>query len=1000
MSVLQLKTATVDLTWLTVSREGEVVPLTETEGALLRYLVGRAGHDVARDELQRAVGSAGTPRAIDIAVARLRAKLGEADQPYHVRTVRGVGYRFVGTDAPTAPAAPAPSLRPPILVATGKIDLDRREFVDLSGAAHPLGKLDVDLLEQLAAGGAVPRERLTRDVWGRGKHERSLSAALRRLRDRLGDDPERPAIVVSHDGALRLVPLAVDRTSRTNTRPPRTPFIDRPEVEELLAALRDSPPLVTVRGPAGIGKTRLVYEAGLRLLDREPAAEVWFCDLSCALAEQGIVRAMETALGIEQGPATDPALRIGRVLARKPAGTLILLDNFDQVTQHTAALEAMIRQAPAVRFVATSRHALGLPFERCVDVGPLEVDAAARLFVGRAGAPALDPRSESVRTLVQRLDCLPLALELAAARAGEFTVDELVSRLGDRLNWLVRPPADAVSPHRSLRGALDWSWDLLDESGRRALAQCAVFARAFSAGLAAEVLTVPEPAHALHQLAARSLLDRVGDRWRQFEGIRDYAREKLILAGQLEAASLRHAEVVVRRGEAAVARLRGSTLVEALAELRELRDDLQIVHTRALPASVQARAAIVLVPLLQIEGPRSMIDTLCAEYAGRPDDQVPPALRSQLRLALGERARLHGRWAEADEHLARALGEASGVGRAQVLRERASAWVDAGRGADAEAPLREALDTFRAAGDRIGELDVLRYLAKGRITRGEADAVAELEAVRVSLLELGDPLRSYHLHRDLAGVHLERGELDAAEARVRASLAWARELNLRRGEWDGWWWLAQIARQRADFAVAERLLVDAGAGYEALGEDERARLMRRLLALVWVEAGRAEDAEVALSEAYHASTDPVYRSIDLANLAVVWHLLGRHDAAIQAFRRLLDEVAAGPMRDALELHLAAVQADDDQVDAAAAHLEAVATELPLREVAARIVELARARAGSTDRGFSLTRARGTLAELRRSPPAGGPSVVRRDQDLNIASMLLERAIHRSEGASS
>jgi tetratricopeptide (TPR) repeat protein len=444
-------------------------------------------------------------------------------------------------------------------------------------------------------------------------------------------------------------------------------------------------------------------------------------------------------------------------------------------------------------------------------------------------------------------------------------------------------------------------------------------------------------------------------------------------------------------------------MLEAMGELRALRDDLLIIPTRPLPAEIRARAAIVLVPLLQIEGPRALIASLCTDALGT---DLPPALVWKLRLALGERARLAGRWADADEQFGLALAAAEqveGLARAEVLLQRSFAWVDGGRAAAAEPVLREILDVFRAAGDEVLEADASRYLAK-RWASEHDEAASELEQVRQQLLRIGDPLRLYHLHRDLAGVHLARGELDAAEARVRASIGWARDLNLRRGESDGVWWLAQITRQRGDLGGADRLLVDAHAGYQSLGEDERARLMTRLRALLWVEGGLFDAAEQTLSQAYHETpeADALYRAIDLANLAVVWHLQDRRDAAIQAFRRLLEQAPAGPMRVAVQLHLAAAHADDDQVDEAEAMLHAALGDQPpsgaLAEVCGQVVDLACARAGRVDRGVTLAAARETAARLRAPAPNGGPGIARRDQDASIACLALERAIERTSRA--
>ena len=1018
MNELELKTAVVDLAFLKVTRTDDdgVHALTETEGALLRFFVDNANRDIERSELLSALGrSALSTRAIDIAVARLRAKLGEPKVPNHIRTVRGVGYRFVGgADAPSVVPVAQVS-RPAVPIATGRIDLDRRLFLPTGGEPRTLGKLDGDLLERLSTGAAVPRDRLIREIWGRGRHDRSLTAALRRLRTKLGDDLGNPRIVVSLPGsAVRLERVGDDAwETRTNLRPQRTTFVDRPEVDRLVAMLDG--PLTTIKGPAGIGKTRLAYEVGLQQLRDEPNIEVWFCDLSCALGEQGIVRAVETSLGIHDGPVSttvsritlkdespisDTTARILRVLARKPKGSIIILDNFDQVSHHAAPLEAWLVKASNVRFIATSRHALGLPNERCLDVGPLEVDAAANLFADRAvSAREIDARSAPVRTLVQHLDCLPLAIELAAARATEFSAEDLLDRLNDRLNWLVRPPAGSVSPHRSLRGALDWSWDLLNDDARTALAECAVFARGFTTDLARGVLSVPAVGSTLAHLADRSLLHREAHGWRMYEGIREYAREKALLMGLWSRTSERHAEMCVRRATIAAGKLQGRTLIPALAELRQLRDELLAIHARSSQPMLQIRAAVVLCPLIETEGPRELMISLCREAL---QHDPPPESAWRLWMALGYVARTSARYPQSEEYLRKALVVASEVGehpRAIVACELAFTLYDSGSHVEAEPMLHEVLDVFREVGDWAREADARRYIAKLAARTGEPGAIDQLERVCKVVEDAGDPLRAYYLHRDLMLCHLSRWDLDRAAAAIGDAITWARVLKVRRSEYDALRWLAHICRHRGDYPGAIRMLTEALEGYEALGEDAQAQLMRRYLALVMLEGGELEAAEQAFVQACaEPEEDNIHRTIDLANLAIVWHLQGRLDAAIHSWQRLLDRLGPNsPFRGPIMGHLAAAFADDDRVEEAVEHLaqaKRLAPEGPstFLDLCNAVVDLGRARAGDVAVPTALSRARGVVRAITTVRPGEGLSVAQRDQDVNIFRQIVERAI--------
>ncbi|MEQ1564251.1 MAG: winged helix-turn-helix domain-containing protein [Myxococcota bacterium] len=1003
MSTLELKTATVDLTFLRVARGADEDRLTESEAVVLRFLVANRRRDVSRDELVGALGRASSHRAVDITVARLRSKLGEPRFPNHIRTVRGVGYRFVDDEPPPLVSGSGPVGRPPIPIPTGELDLDRRVFVAASGEIRPLGKLDAELLERLADGAGVPRAALTREIWGRGRHERSLTAALRRLRERIDDDPHHPRVVVALPGSVIRLERRDDRWElRTNLRPSDSTFVERREVGALFARLgapTDPRRPITLRGPAGIGKTRLAVECGRRLLAAHPTLEVWFCDLSCALAEHGIRRAVEAALGLEGGlePSSD---RMVRVLARKPVGTVLILDNFDQVTDHAQALEDWLRRAPNVRCLVTSRHALGIPGEVVIDLEPLEVEAAARLFADRATA-AVDPSAPSVRSLVGRLDGLPLSIELAAARAAEFTPEEMLDRLGDRLSWMVRSPAGASSPHRSLRGALDWSWDLLDEGARIAFAECSVFARTFSTPLAEQVLSSPQVALTLQHLAERSLLQRVapssaggGGGWRLLEGLRDYAREKAILLGRWDPARTRHADSCIGAARSVADGLHGRSDSRAsLTALRELRADLLVVRTEARSPEHRIGAALALAPLLKADGPRELAAAVCADAIAL---DPPPAQAWRLWLARGELERLAERHAAAEPALRRAVEHAAAAGepaRSIASARLADALIDSGRYAEAEARLMEALGALRAAGDARRATSVTRSLARLRAATGRTgEALEQLEQV-VREVELApDPLRAYYVHRDLQEMYLGAGDLDRAEAHLENALRWAEPLELRRAEFEAQRQMAAIARRRGHPDRAVDLLEEAASGFEANGDDALARLIRRNRALVAIEADRLELAERLLEDAC-AGPETELAVLDRGNLAIVWHLQGRFEAATRALRRLVDPTEPDALRCGLLAHLAAAAADDGDPDSALSALTqaralVVPPLAPLVEVLGRVVELGLARAGRADRAAATASAEATLAAVSGAPE-------RADQDLHFASKILRASLARA-----
>ncbi|MEQ1508694.1 MAG: winged helix-turn-helix domain-containing protein, partial [Myxococcota bacterium] len=214
MTLVALTNGSVDLDTGEVHLDdGREHRLTTLETALLAHLARRPGVDVDRDALVREVwGSAGAShRVVDFAVGRLRKKLGEPRHPRHVTTSHGYGYRFVPATAEPTPIPPMPDQVVPL--ATGRLHLGQRRFVSDRGTVA-LSALDARILAVLvgANGGLVPRDELARRVWGIGRHELALRAAISRLRTKLGDDPANPRVVDAPKGVgVRLLQVASAR---------------------------------------------------------------------------------------------------------------------------------------------------------------------------------------------------------------------------------------------------------------------------------------------------------------------------------------------------------------------------------------------------------------------------------------------------------------------------------------------------------------------------------------------------------------------------------------------------------------------------------------------------------------------------------------------------------------------------------------------------------------------------------------------------------------------
>jgi len=299
---------------------------------------------------------------------------------------------------------------------------------------------------------------------------------------------------------------------RHNLPAERDAFVGRrAELQELARRLHDSR-LVSVVGAGGSGKTRLVRRFAATWRGDWPGG-VFFCDLSEAKSLEGIYFAVASAFEVPLGRA-DPGDQLGHAIASR-GRCLVLLDNFEQITEHGAAtVGRWLDRADRAAFVATSRAPLHLTGEQIFPIEPLGLDVeAVELFVTRARARQADfalteTNLHTLREIVRLLDGLPLAIELAAARMAVLSPSQLVDRLRDRFR-LLAGSGSVDSRQATLRTAIDWSWNLLTPWEQSALAQCSVFQGGFNLNAAEAVLDLsawPEAPPAIDVVQA--LLDK------------------------------------------------------------------------------------------------------------------------------------------------------------------------------------------------------------------------------------------------------------------------------------------------------------------------------------------------------------------------------------------------------------------------------------------------------------------------------------------------------------
>jgi predicted ATPase/DNA-binding winged helix-turn-helix (wHTH) protein len=436
-----------------------------------------------------------------------------------------------------------------------------------------------------ARGQVVSREELLERLWpGRTIEENNLAVHVLALRKALAADRDliRTAFGRGYRfaGEIRTASASPDAQNTAGTpdtaRPPSRPPTNLPEpVSKLIgrdAELADildlnaSHRLITLSGTGGIGKTRLGFEVARYLLPRF-ADGVWAIELASLSDPELVPVTVATVLGLELASSAASPLSVANALRSKQL--MLVLDNCEHVVDASARMaEALLRVNPAVRVLATSREPLRTEGEWIYLVPPLAVPpeggsasddpfryGAIRLFHERARATEADLSSDAhtasaIAGICRRLDGIPLAIELAAARAATLGIESLAARLDDRFRLLTGGRRTALARHQTLRATLDWSYELLTEPERAVLRRLAIFAGAFTLQAASMVasdgeLAASDVVDCVANLIAKSLVSRDGGatvRYRLLETTRAYALEKLTACGEFGATARRHAE--------------------------------------------------------------------------------------------------------------------------------------------------------------------------------------------------------------------------------------------------------------------------------------------------------------------------------------------------------------------------------------------------------------------------------------------------------------------------
>jgi predicted ATPase/DNA-binding winged helix-turn-helix (wHTH) protein len=465
--------------------------------------------------------------------------------------------------------------------------LPQRREVLADGRPMELGGRAFDVLVVLieANGAVVSKDELMRRVWpGRIVEDNNLHAQIKALRKAFSDHDLIRTIIgrgyqfrgeVRAGRASGSEPAEPQTASDlfgsprapTNLPAPTSDLIGRDvELREVIGLVADYR-FVTVTGAGGIGKTRLALEVARHLLPQF-ADGVWIAELGSLSDSRHVPVTVAAALGLELGSGIVSPERIAAALGSKHI--MLVLDNCEHVIDASAGLvEALLRANPVARVIATSREPLRAESERLYRVPALAVptgDAQALENLLRHGAVALfvtraqaaDPHfapdrqtASAIAAICRRLDGIPLALELAAARAATLGTQELAARLDDCFSLLTEGRRTALRRHQTLRAALDWSHELLPEPERVLLRQLSIFAGSFTLAAASAVIANTEilasdVVEGVANLVTKSLVsvdvDGATAHYRLLDTTRAYAREKLAKHGELEQAARRHAE--------------------------------------------------------------------------------------------------------------------------------------------------------------------------------------------------------------------------------------------------------------------------------------------------------------------------------------------------------------------------------------------------------------------------------------------------------------------------